>query len=321
MKTKKLFGILVLFLCSIKLTSCDKDDAMYTFHYTGLDEFNGDTLYLWRTTADKLKSDKDYGRQPITLRVIKNGEVTFRGMTDTLHLYYIEGKNCCTYFYPESGEITYVHMKDREYSNPNSIANQYKELESDGFPKEASRKFLYTNLQNAMGIYLLDRIGFYPDELEYIYQNCHPIMKDTVSILLSMKRQLEQTSKLEKGARYIDFKQKGFEQDSIHLSDCFRQRREICLFFANDDKKDFIRHIDQLQKKNKDILFVGCTITHLMDKEYIKLLKETYKALLFDDRKRYEMSVMYQYRVDYRKRMNYCLLFDKDGYLKEIYIN
>lgn len=65
---------------------------MYTFHYTGLDEFNGDTLYLWRTTADKLKSDKDYRRQPITLKVIKNGEVTFRGMTDTLLYTISKGK-------------------------------------------------------------------------------------------------------------------------------------------------------------------------------------------------------------------------------------
>lgn len=173
-------------------------EQIYTFYYRRVDKYSGDTLHLWRTTTNGLKSDKDYGKQPIASKAITNGEVAFDEIAGTLHLYYVEGRNCNAHFYPKNGEIIYAYMKGSQYNNLQSIANQYKELESNGLLKKASRKFFHTNQQNSIRIYLLDHIGFYPDELEYIYQNFHPLMKDMVSILLSMKRQLEPNLKIRK---------------------------------------------------------------------------------------------------------------------------
>ena len=91
---KCLFSILLLCLNIIGLSSC-RDSSKYVFHYICLDEFNGDTLYLWRTTADRLKIDKYYGRNTIDFQIVKNGRVTFAGSIDTLHLYYImPSANC-----------------------------------------------------------------------------------------------------------------------------------------------------------------------------------------------------------------------------------
>lgn len=234
MKVKYLLGVLLLCLNVVGFIGC-QTSPKYVFHYIGLDEFNGDTLYLWRTTADRLKSDKDYGKKALTSEVIRDGKVTFTGLIDTLHLYNVEGQNCNTYFYPEAGEITYKYSGGTEYSNPQSLAKHYELLKKKGFPIDKSRRFIFMNLKNALGVHLLDCIGCYPDELDEIYANSNPAMRDTVSLLLSLKKQLSETKKINIGDMYIDFKQKGFEEDSIYFSNYFNENKKVCLFFMNGD--------------------------------------------------------------------------------------
>lgn len=320
MKVKYLLGILLLCLNVIVFVSCHTP-SKYVFQYVGLDKFNGDTLYLWRTTADRLKSDKDYGKKALASQVIKNGKVTFTGLIDTLHLYSVEGKNCYTYFYPEAGEIICKYSGDIKYSNPQSLAKYYGALMNNGFPIDESRKFISVNLKNALGVYLLDHIGCYPDELDEIYENSNPAMRDTVSLFLSLKKQLSETKKLNVGDMYIDFKQKGFEEDSIYFSNYFCKNKKICLFFANGDYRSFFIKMEELNDNYNNISFVGYSNMYIVNKKDMNILKKKYNIHLIDDRGNYKKTVMYKYRVDYRMKMNYFLIFDEEGYLLEKYIN
>lgn len=319
MKIKCLFSILLLCLNVIGFISC-RDSSKYVFHYVCLDEFNGDTLYLWRATADRLKTDKDYGRNAIDFQVIRDGRVTFTGLIDTLHLYYVEGKNCNTYFYPEHGEITHKHMGTTKYSNSQSLAKQYESLRENGFPKDESRNFVFSNIQNAMGIHLLDYIGYYPNELNAIYDKSNTAMRDSVSLLIGLKQQLSKTKELNKEDLYIDFKKKGFEQDSIHFSDCFNKDKIVCLFFANGDSISFCKKMKELKRTYNNVYFVGYSNKYTLDTDFINHLKKDYDASLFDDRGRYQESVMYAYRMDYRTAINYYLIFNNEGRLIDKYI-
>lgn len=168
----------------------------YTYNYIGLDKFNGDTLRLWRATSDCLKSDIDFGKEPLNTVVIKNGKAAFSGSIDTLHLYYIESEDCSLFFYPEFGKVTHSYIGATEYSNPQSVAKQYEILRKKDFPKQETRRFMFANLPNAMGIYLLDHIGYYPNELDVIYDKSNLTMRDTVSLLLNLRQQLLDTKKI-----------------------------------------------------------------------------------------------------------------------------
>lgn len=64
-------------------------------------------------------------------------------------------------------------------------------------------------------------------------------MRDTVSLLLGLKQQLSDTKELDIGDMYIDFRQKGFKQDSVHFSNYFNKDKTVCLFFANGNCKSF----------------------------------------------------------------------------------
>ena len=59
--------------------------------YVGLDNFEGSTVYLWRYNADKLLSDRDFGKGAMDSTIVKNGTVSFVTPEDTLHLYALEG--------------------------------------------------------------------------------------------------------------------------------------------------------------------------------------------------------------------------------------
>lgn len=320
MKVKYLLGILLLYLNVIGFVSCNTS-SRYVFHYVGLDEFNGDTLYLWRTTADRLKSDKDYGRKALASKVIRNGRVTFTGLIDTLHLYNVEGKNCNTYFYPEAGDITCKYLEGMEYSNPQSLAKHYEFLKSKGFPIDESRRFIFENLKNALGVYLLDYIGCYPDELNKIFENSNPAMRDTVSLFLSLKKQLSETKELNVGDMYFDFKQKGLEEDSIYFSSYFNGNKKVCLSFANGDYNSCLLKIEEIKTTYNDVCFIGSLKRYTSNKMDINVLRKKYNIHLFDDRGYYEKSTMYKYRVNYRTKMNYYLVFDEKGYLLKMYIN
>lgn len=320
MKLINLLYLLIFYICIINIISCTSLPT-YTFNYISLDEFNGDTLYLWRTTADRLKTDKDYGLNAIDSQIISNGKITFTGLIDTLHFYYVKGENCNIYFYPELGEITHKYMGITKYSNPQSLAKQFEGLRENGFPKDKSRNFMLSNLQNAMGIHLLDYIGYYPNELNAIYDKSNTAMRDSVSLLISLKQQLSKTKELNKEDLYIDFEKKGFKHDSIHFSDCFNQDKIVCLFFANGDSISFWEKMKELKKTYDNVCFVGYSNKYFLDVDFINQLNSDYDACLFDDRGRYENTVMYAYRMDYRIAINYFLIFSSDGRLFDKYIN
>ena len=320
MRLKKIFYISLLHFFVVSFISC-KSYPKYTYNYIGLEKFNGDTLHLWRATSDCLKSDKDYGKEPLNSVTIRNGKATFSGLIDTLHLYYIDGKDCSLYFYPESGKVTHHYMENTEYSNSQSVTKQYEILREKNFPRHESRRFMFANLQNAMGIYLLDHIGYYPNELDEIYYKSNPVMRDTVSLLLNLKQQLLDTKELNRGDMYINFKQRGFKQDSICFSNYFHKDNIICLFFANGNIKSFLSKMKEIKRNYGNVCFIGYSNKYVTDTNFTHHLESDYATCLFDDRGRYEKTVMYAYRMDYRIATNYYLIFSSDGRLIDKYIN
>lgn len=59
------------------LISCQSQEQTFTVQCTGLDAYEGDTVYLWRYGADRMTGDRDYGKDPLDFAIIRNGEVSF----------------------------------------------------------------------------------------------------------------------------------------------------------------------------------------------------------------------------------------------------
>ena len=66
-------------------------------------------------------------------------------------------------------------------------------------------------------------------------------------------------------------------------------------------------------KTYNDISFVGYSNRYISDTIFVNNLKKDYTACLFDDRGRYEKTVMYVYRMDYRIVANYYLIFSSSN--------
>ena len=90
------------------LISCQSQEQTFTVHCTGLDAHEGDTVYLWRYGADRMTGDRDYGKAPLDFAIIRNGEVSFSGKEDTLHIYGMEHPGSMNFFYPERGKLTFM---------------------------------------------------------------------------------------------------------------------------------------------------------------------------------------------------------------------
>lgn len=101
-------------------------------HYVGLDDFEGNTVYLWRYSADKLLSDRDFGKGPMDSAIVAKGTVSFVAKEDTLHLYALEGNGMNVFFYPERGDLTltYAHPSKDYVSDKSSNPNSLNELMS-----------------------------------------------------------------------------------------------------------------------------------------------------------------------------------------------
>lgn len=83
----------------------------------------------------------------------------------------------------------------------------------------------------------------------------------------------------------------------------------------------FLLKMEELNDNYNNISFVGYSNMYIANKKDMNILKKKYNIHLIDDRGNYEKTVMYKYRVDYRMKMNYFLIFDEKGYLLEKYIN
>lgn len=66
---------ILLFVSGTHQLSIARTD--FTVHCTGLDAYEGDTVYLWRYGADRMTGDRDYGKAPLDFAIIRNGEVSF----------------------------------------------------------------------------------------------------------------------------------------------------------------------------------------------------------------------------------------------------
>lgn len=59
------------------LISCQSQEQTFIVHCTGLDAYEGDTVYLWRYGADRMTGDRDYGKAPRTSLLSETGKFHF----------------------------------------------------------------------------------------------------------------------------------------------------------------------------------------------------------------------------------------------------
>lgn len=320
-----------IFLClTIVLTACHSPQApQFTIHYIHLEEYEGDTLYLWRS-ADKLYTgDRDNERGPLATAVVKDGKATFTGPEDTLNYYQISGiRNEEIRVYPERGEHTiFTIQTDKDFrdfsfesTNPYSKNRELHQLRRDNkYTPGVIRKIAFENIGNAVGIKLLSDIAIiYPDELEWIYNHSNPQLQKRAEVLINIKKQLEETRAINPGDSYINFKQTDYyTNDTIQFSDIAGKGKPTCLFFMPDPNiKNCIRNeIEDIKAQYPDVQIVIAT-SYFSDPENTDFLEElvnTHKATILDDSRTFENSARWFYRV--RSFANYIYLFDIDGKL------
>lgn len=317
-----LFGFILLIM-----SGCQTKSPRFIVHYVGLEDCDGDTAHLWRLTADTWKSDRDYGKGPIGSTIVTNGQVTFTGKEDTLHMYEIEMKNSRQRFYPERGELTLTHISapaipvPDKSTNPHSLNETIWQLwHEDGFyPPQKTRKVLFATIQNAVGCFLLDgHAVVYPDELEDLYNRTNAGMRDTVSVLIRLGKQLKATKVIQPSEPFVDFKQITFERDTLQFSDIAGKGKPTCLlFWLNTNETDPVRkELDSLMKQYPTMQLVVATLHHSdpQSRLFMQELKEQYRAILVDDSRRFENSVRWFYRI-HSTNFNYEYLFDEKGNL------
>ena len=109
------------------LISCQSQEQTFTVHCTGLDAHEGDTVYLWRYGADRMTGDRDYGKAPLDFAIIRNGEVSFSGKEDTLHIYGMEHPGSMNFFYPERGKLTLTNVVPPTMPVPDKNTNPHSQ--------------------------------------------------------------------------------------------------------------------------------------------------------------------------------------------------
>ncbi len=315
----------IFFSMLLGMISCQSHDHTFTVNCIGLDAHEGDTLYLWRYGADRMTSDRDYGKGPLDSAIIRNGQATFSGKEDTLHLYGIEHRHSMNFFYPERGELTLTNITPPEMPVPDKSTNPrslnvrlWKLWHEDIFPREETRKFVFDNVGNAMGWMVFDRWAeIYPDELEKLYQNSNPQMRDSTSVLIGLKRMLDGTRSMMPGDDFIDFRQVDYaEKDSVLFSDIAGKGQPVCLLFWLQDGIDSVRaELDDLRNHYPDVRIVVATYRFQDPRfqAFVSELEDKYQATVLDDSRRFEKSARWKYRI--YSSFNYEYLFDEQGKL------
>jgi len=305
----------------------------FTVHYTNLEDYEGDTLYLWRSDYFFITGNRDMDRGALDSSIVKNGKATFTGLADTLSFYQISGiENIEIRFYSEPGELTIYEVpypdptiKDYYYKSTNPHSKNVELLQlrltNRNTPGEM-RRMLKENIANGMGYYLLDNnsVDVYPDELEWVYQHSNPLIRDKAIGMMNIKKILDETREINSGDPYVDFKQKDyFTNDTVQFSEIAGKGRPTALLFLNNpNTKNSIRNeIEKLQAQYPDVRLVIPT-SYYQDpenKDFMKELASHYQAVLLDDSYRFDSSARRLYRI--LSFYNYLYLFDAEGKLIE----
>lgn len=319
--------LLILFGLILSMVSgCRTKSPQFMVRYTGLDDCEGDTAYLWRLTADLQKSDRDYGKGPIDSTVVTKGQVVFRGKEDTLHMYEINTNHRRERFYPERGELTLTYAspstmsKPDQSTHPHSLNEALWELwHKEGFPYEKTRRMLFANIQNAVGCFLLDgHAVVYPYELEDLYNRTTEQMRDTVSVLIGLSKQLKTTQMIQQNEPFVDFRQRTIEGDTLQLSSVAGKGKPTYLLFWLDTNEINLikKELDSLKEQYPTLQIVVVTFAYSdpQSRLFRQELKEQYDALLVDDGRGFEKSARWLYRI-HSANFNYGYLFDEKGNL------
>lgn len=322
----KLKLLIILGAILLIMHGCREKSPQFIVHYTGLEHCEGDTAHLWQLTADMMRSDRDSGKKPMASAIVTNGQITFTGKEDTLHMYEIEINSSYKRFYPERGELTLTYVSAPAMPIPDKSTNPHSLNEAiwrlwheEGFPHERTRSALFATISNAVECFLLDRYAVvYPNELEELYNRTNEKMRDSVSVLINLSKQLKATKAIQKNEPFVNFKQVTFEGDTLQFSDVAGKGNPTCLLFwlnANETAP-LKEELDSLKKQYPSMQLIVATLhyTDLQSRLFMHELKEQYGAILVDDGRRFENSVRWLYRI-HSTNLNYEYLFDGEGNL------
>lgn len=293
----------------------------FLIRYKGLDAPDGTIAYLWRCHGD---GNWDIYSKPIQTSIVKNGQIEFKGLEDTTHIYRIELNGHSLFFYPESGELSFTHGTSFEHpasvvsNNPLSLNVQFWGLQQkQEIDIQQKRNMLFSNIQNAMGCYLLNQTVVYPDELQTLYDRANNTMKTETPLLKTLSATLNQSRLLEKGDKFIDYMWINKYKDSIYLSDKIGKGKPVALFFWTDksEKLPLYIRIKELTKQIPDMQSIVIT-RHVYNPSAILFLRklEEEGILISEDNRSYKHSLFTIYRI-FNQNFNYEYIFNPQGIL------
>lgn len=326
MNKKKLFSLLSFLL----LVACQPKTPQFTVHYTQLEQKDSTILYLWQINADLQATDGAFKPKLISQAMVKNGTVTFPGDVDTLHLYAISERDYdhMGIFYANGQKVTLQYEGNKRFNlQMDSLQSPYlqmTELSIKNYPPKETREFIFAKLKNATGICMLslsEYASVYPDELETIYEESNPVMRDSTILLVVLKYQLDQTVRMETGTAFADFRQKkinGPANDPVAFSDIAGKGKPVCLLFLMARKQTAPIHpqLAAWQKTYPDMqwVIVAPAPTNTETADLLQDLEKTYRATLIEANTNANDSTRWLYRI--KSRINYAYIFNGEGKLE-----
>lgn len=313
-----------IYFCILLISgyACTRQQTPYfLIRYKGLNVPDGTVAYLWRCYGD---GNWDIYSRPIQKSIVKNGQIEFKGLEDTTHIYRIELNGNSLPFYPESGELSFTYGTSFEHpvsatsTKLLSLNVQFWELQQTQETNVLQkRKMLFSNIQNAMGCYLLNQTIIYPDELQKLYDKTNDTMRSETPVLKTLSATLNQSQLLEKGDLFINYTWVNKQKDSTYLSDRIGKGKPVALFFWTDknEKLPLYIRIKELAKQMPDIQPIIIT-RHVYNPSAILFLRQLEKegSLISEDNRPYKHSLFAAYRI-FNQNFNYEYVFNSQGIL------
>lgn len=326
METKALINM--LFLCVISWTSCQQETNQFEVKVTGLENYNGQTAYLYK----EMFVHMDSTRVLLDSAIITDGTLQFKGEADTLHFYsmrpkqpnqlYVFGDFC-----PEPGKLnlkaeTTPYKAHFDFISSTSRRSLNKIYMIDRFELGDStyrklHRLMEANIQNAVGSALFAFCNIRPDEVDSLYHKTDKALISGNYWLQLLEKMVQTTRPIHIGEPFIDFKQQIYQGDTLQFSDITGKGKPTCLVFLQNQscQSKIMQQLNIWKERYQDIEYVY--VLSFPDLNPFPRLTEQLRGLvLYDNPLDDSQSVKWTYRV-FLQRNSVAYLFDQKGTLKE----
>ncbi len=326
MEPKNLINM--LFLSVICWTSCQHEANQFEVKVTGLENYNGQTAYLYKEMFVHVDSTCVL----LDSTVITNGILQFKGEADTLHFYSVRPKQpnqLYTFgdFCPEPEKLCLkadttpykAHFEFVSSTSSRSLNRIYMvdryELGDSTFQK--LHHLMEANIQNVVGSALFAFCNITSDEMESLY---HKMDKKLIAgnyRLQLLEKMVQTTRPIHIGESFIDFKQQIYLGDTLQFSNLAGKGKTTCLVFLQNQTchPKLMQQLDIWKKQYPDIEYVYVLSFPKLDL-FPQLTEHLKGFILHDNPQDDSQSVKWAYRV-FLQRNSIAYLFDPKGILKD----